>query len=140
MRALFIVFLISCGLNLSAMGNSIDGVDLINFEIEDSLTKKKNLKLKLYPNPVNDRIQIRIIDEEDLDDDEDDEDDEDSDEIELTYGIGNIIGQKKKKGKVKLKSGAAIEVDLDTSHLAKGVYFIYVESSNFIIVQKFIKR
>ena len=86
------------------------------------------LELSAYPVPAGDKIVITIEGK-----------DQDNKEKELTYSIGNVIGKKKKKGKVTMKSNDIRQIEIDTGDLAKGVYFFIIEDGADIRILKFLK-
>lgn len=94
-------------------------------------TLEKTLVVNVFPNPTVNSIVITLSGNE--------RSKKGDKEQEYEYSIGNVIGQKKKKGKVKVKTGSAVKVEVDTSEWVPGVYFLVIESKGKRIIRKIIK-
>ena len=100
---------------------------------DSTLLGNNTINIEVYPNPAQNHLKIT------LDEENNDLTNEDEEEY-YQYSIGNVIGKKKKSGKVQKKPGSPITIDLDISNLSPGVYFIIVSRGKYSSTIRFIKK
>jgi len=102
---------------------------------QDSVNANTTISMEIFPNPAQHQISLQLEDA----DESDDLNNQDRQEF-FEYSIGNVIGKKKKSGKVQKKPGSPVKVDIDISDLTPGVYFVIVSKSNYTFTKRFIKK
>lgn len=122
---LFTLVVMLCGFT-SAKAQSV---------FQDSVNANSTISMEIFPNPAQHQLSVQLEDA----DESGDMDNQDRQEF-FEYSIGNVIGKKKKSGKIQKKPGSPVKVDIDVSDLTPGVYFIIVSKSNYSFTKRFIKK
>lgn len=102
---------------------------------QDSVNTHTTITMDIFPNPAQNLLSIQLEDS----DEGGNVDHQNQDEY-FEYSIGNVIGKKKKSGKIQKKPGSPVKIDIDISNLSPGVYFVLVTKANHSFTMKFIKK
>lgn len=102
---------------------------------QDSVNTSTAITMDIFPNPAQNTLSIQLADS----DESGDMNHQNQDEF-FQYSIGNVIGKKKKSGKIQKKPGSPVKIDVDISNLSPGVYFVVVTKANHSFTMKFIKK